>query len=326
MKSLIAILLIFLCVPVHAAVVIQDDFEYAVGRDDADKSAFTSTGPWTAVKSRPAQEGAYGFTYTTTSIPGFAGSFPGTSSSRVLASEHRAGTYEWGQSDTYLSFYRTGAGNQPIPATFYVQMWIYFQYYSPELSVYNKFKFIYPCGDDVATGTCSVQHHDWLSVGKKDYSGETFELRDVENGHTYVYLSTEGTAQMQGVGEITGNLGPNISEETAIFHPNTWYLLRMYYDFSTNNPTFKMWRRTQAETEFTLVADYVDGTTSGLTWTPYTNNGYYRINFLEMNDTDDCWFYVDDFIIATTEGDLPTYSTTPARKLNNVTGVRVTLH
>lgn len=127
----------------HAAVIIQDDFEYAVGRDDADKTAFLTTGPWTVIKSRPTDEGAYGFTYTTTSIPGFSGSFPGTNSTRVLVSEHLPGTYSWGQSDTYLSFYTTG-GSPVIPATFYIQFWVYFQYYGDELSEFRRGKFLYP--------------------------------------------------------------------------------------------------------------------------------------------------------------------------------------
>lgn len=299
--------LVLVAVSAHAEIIVQDDFEYEVDRDTADKSAFTTTGPWTAYKSRPSAAGAYGFTYTTTSISGFAGSFPGTSSSRVLVSEHLPGTYSTGQSDTYLSFYETG-GSPVIPSTFYVQLWIYFQYYGDQLSRYENVKFIYPCGDDVATGTCPVQHHDWLMQMREDYSGEPYELRDGSAGQTHIYVKTEGTAAMEGVGETTGNLGPNQSTGTAKFDPNTWYLIRIYYDFSTNNPTYRMWRRTAAEESLTLVAEYVDGVTSGLTWTPYTNSGYYRINLLEMNDNVDCWFYVDDFILATTVEDLPSYS------------------
>lgn len=306
----IFLLLLFLAVPASAEIILQDNFEYAVDRDTADKSAFTSTGPWTAWKSRPLHPGAYGFTYTTTSISGFAGSFPGTNSTRVLASEHLPGTYEWGQSDTYLSFYATGEGNQPIPATFYIQMWVYFQYYGDQLSSFQNGKFFYPCGDDVQTGTCATQHHDWLTQFRKNYSGEPFELRTEEVGHTYIYMMTQGTAQMEGVGETTGNLGPNQSEATAILHPNTWYLLRFYYDFSTVNPVHRMWRRTANETSFTLISEYIDGTTEGLTWTPYTTSGYYRLNFLEMNDEVDCWFYIDDFIMATSVDDLPTYTGT----------------
>lgn len=330
MKILFLIILLiisptFLC----ADVIISDNFEYAVGRDDDDKSAFTTSGPWTGWKSRPLHPGAYGFTYTTTSIPGFSGAFPGTNSSRVLASEHLPGTYEWGQSDTYLSFFDTGEGNQPIPATFYLQFWVYFQYYGDQLSSFQNGKFLYPCGDDVQTGTCGVQHHDWMTQFRKNYSGETFELTTEEAGHVYIYMKTEGTASMVGEGETTGNLGPNQSQATAIFHPNTWYLLKFYYDFSTNDPIYRMWRKTVTDESFTLIAEYVDGTTQGLTWTPYTNSGYYRLNFLEMNDQVDCWFYVDDFIIATSENDLPTYSSGGGSSNQSITGATfsgATLH
>lgn len=331
MKNAI-IIIVLLLLPLRAAgeVIIRDNFEYAVDRDTSDKSAFVSTGGWTGWKSRPRDTGAAGFTYTTTSIPGFVGAFPGTSSTRVLCSEHLPDTYGVEQSDTYLHFWGAGSGNQKIPPTFYVQFWIYFQYYGDQLSRFTAGKFIYPCGDDVSGGTCTTAHVDWLVIFREAFAGAPLESSvPAEAGHVYLWTDTQGMADYAYPGVEDANhwkLGPNqVNAATAQFQPNTWYLVRMYYDFSTNNPTHKMWRRTAAESEFTLLTDYVDGTTQYLTWTPYTTSGYFGINLMEMN-YDDAWFYMDDFVIATTEADLPTYGSTPTRKLNNVTGVRVTLH
>jgi len=334
MKKIICVFIILLMATiVNAAVVIQDDFEYVVNRDDSDKDNFVNVGPWSAWKSRPRDSGAYGYTYTTTSIPGFTGSFPGTNSTRVLKSEHLPMSLgsDTEQSDTTLRFWQDGV--RLIPNVFYVQMWIYFQYYGDELSNWANGKFIYPCGDNSMGTTCSGSSTDWLSLFRQDFAGCPYEGITAPAGGLYIYDHTMGAAQAPygctgDPGSNATKLGPNVlPANQSHFSPNTWYLLRLYHDFSTNNPTYKMWRRTVNETEFTLILNYQDGVTPEMTWTPYSTQGHYGFNFLEMNQGGDCWFYVDDFIIATTEADLPTYGgSTPARKLNNVTGVRVTLH
>lgn len=304
----------------QADVIIQDNFEYAVGRDDEDKSAFTTTGPWSAVKSRPTDAGAAGFTYTTTSISGYSGSFPGTNSSRVLASEHRAGTYSVGQSDTYLSFY--GTGTPPIPREHWIQFWVYLQYYGDELSVYSNMKFLYPCADDVGTGTCGTGHHDWLTQARQNFAGLPYtDSVSSEDGHFYMYMWTQTGASWEYGGDSSNysKLGTkNVSAAVSQFQPNTWYLVKIYHNTASATPTYKMWRRAQGESEFTLMAEYVHGQSyseAAFTWTPYATTGYYRLNLMEMNDTTDAWVYMDDFIIATTEGDLPTYASTSKKTL-----------
>lgn len=340
MIKIIIIFLLLITCNSWATVIIQDDFEYEVGRATSDKSAFTSTGPWTAVKSLPAQSGACGYTYTTTSIPGYVGSFPGTSSSRVLVSEHLPYTNQctvggtnthcptstppsawsgsggnWTQSDTYLTFY---GATQVIPATFYVQFWLYLQNYGTygvegaQVSRFTRGKFIYPCADNVGAGTCSTGHLDWLTVFSDTYAGQPKGNIDAGSGNTYIYIDTTGNAIYNGENELGVN---QVSDANAKFAANTWYLVRIYHDFSTVNPTYRMWRRTAAESEFTLITEFIDGTTEGLTWTPYSTTGDYRINLLEMNDCHDAFWYMDDFILATDIGDLPSYTSTASTSI-----------
>jgi len=68
--------------------ILFDDFEYSVSRSlGTDCSNFFDIGGWDYVKAENCIQHASGkgYLYTTNSIPGYSGQFPGTSSSNVLA-------------------------------------------------------------------------------------------------------------------------------------------------------------------------------------------------------------------------------------------------
>ena len=62
--------------------------------------------------------------------------------------------------------------------------------------------------------------------------------------------------------------------------------------------------------EFTKVADWIGGVTANFTW-PITSSGHKAMRWPTTVNTYDGWMYYDDFVIATTEADLPTYGGGP---------------
>lgn len=330
-------MLIFLSTPpslADADIIIRDNFEYQVDRDgDPSANELIDTGGWSSVKAINDDLGsnACGYLYTVTSIDGFSGSFPGTNSSRVLCSEHLPETLDcdvgagscdggrWRQSDTRFGY---GAHTRVIPSNVWIQFWMYPQYYGDQLSRFYSGKFLYSCGDDTYFSTCTTAHLDWMGVFK-EYQSYATECDTTANaGYFYYATQTQGNAEYDGsggpCGETLTELGYTEDLSDGRFSPNVWWLVKINYDISTSNPTAKMWRKQQGETDWELVAEWIDGTTENLTWTPYTTSGYYWVSVLEMNDCYDMWMYFDDFVIAEDESDLPTYGETPIPSIQGI--------
>ena len=298
----------------RARVVFQDRFEYTVGRTDPNaRNIFIQNG-WTHVKTQQSGGGA-GFFHTVTSIPGFTGAFPGTNSSRVLAIEALPSVYG-GQTDFYLQMGDGGSAafDDHIPGDVWFQFWIYSQNYGNQVSTYGtRNKFLYVCN-----GPYGCQSHLWmLSQGSgTNAPHHQFPHGNPSVGHFYTYLSAA-----QGVSQISYGGGSDVghSNLSEWIRPNRWTLVKMHFNTtSTSGNSWEAWVRPYGA-QWTKVAEWIGGRTPGFTWNiPSSEVGGHRV--LRMPTTVggptsqwyDYWMFMDDFVMATTEGDLPTYGDAPS--------------
>jgi hypothetical protein len=309
---LVAAITLLLCESnIRARVIFMDRFEYAVGRDDQDKTPFLSAG-WSGVKSEP--ERGNGYLYTVTSIPGFSGSFPGTNSSRVLVIEARAATMN-GQPDFYLQLGNENVA-ETIPGNVWFQFWIYPQDYGSQRSLRSsRNKFLYVTNDNYPSHS-----HKWMIEEKCGTGAPNFDTPDgCPSARPWLTLrQTDGVSTINYAGPgsddpnaRTDELGMQNTQESLV--TNRWTLVKMHFDTSTTAGRWQVWLKPQGG-NWVQTANWQHGV-NGLTWTiPSSQVGGHRM--LRMPTTAggtvapwyDYWYYMDDFVMATTEADLPVYS------------------
>jgi len=110
-----------------------------------------------------------------------------------------------------------------------------------------------------------------------------------------------------------GTIGSSNSSEWM--KPNRWTLVKMHFNTTaTSGNSWEVWLRPYGGC-WTKVSEWIGGRTPGFTWNiPSASVGGHRV--LRMPTTvgtpdgqsNNYWMYMDDFVIATTEQDLPTYS------------------
>ena len=127
-------------------------------------------------------------------------------------------------------------------------------------------------------------------------------------------------AEASGASTIQNSLNPNNpnivgpSNLTEGMKPNRWTLVKMHFNTtSTTGNSWEVWLRPYGG-QWTKVSEWIGGRTPGFTWDiPSASVGGHRV--LRMPTTVggtgdqqyDFWMYVDDFVIATDERDLPVY-------------------
>ncbi len=307
-------LMLFLTTPSTAQLIHFDDFEYFVDRNsDSGCSNFVSKG-WEFVKCincPPFNRGA-GYIYTTDSIPGYQGAFPGINSNRVLVLESKAGTMQT-QTDFYL---RYGDGNTPnaIPGNVWFQFWIYINHYGNQLSE-PVGKFLYPCDGPYP---CQTGKWYWL-LNKGSYNPYNY-ITNVP-GEVFGYIRDEQTCCHTACYSLAPSydcfkLG---SQDTSVrLSPNKWILVKLHFDTQSPQGTYEMWLRPLGASNWTKVAEWIGGVTPHFTW-PISpqNQGGHRVlsmpttwgSFTNPSTNSDSWVYMDDFAMAGSEEDLPKYTT-----------------
>ncbi|MEK7704948.1 MAG: hypothetical protein AAB426_08315 [Myxococcota bacterium] len=295
-----------------------DDFEYAVGRDDANAPTLFAAHGWNGAKTEQAgQDGANGWLYTATSIPGYGGSLPGTSSTSVLVMEARPGS-EGFQTDFYLEYGdgENAAYDNAVPGNVWFQFWIYVNHYGTELSQFDEGKFIYACNTAypchshkwmLSLGADSTEPY-WESLGAPT-DGTVF----FNNGVNTIY---DNVCTVTNTGADAGNewkLGQTDTSE--LITANRWTLVKVHLDTSTTSGTYEAWMRPMGGA-WTKVVEWIDGVTPGFTWAvnPAQVGGHRTFRMPSTigraSDTApkyDAWFYMDDFAMATSEAALPVY-------------------
>ena len=127
---------------------------------------------------------------------------------------------------------------------------------------------------------------------------------------TYEISSSSGTSTMSLTGSPYADGYAQRSWADWV-RPNRWTLVKMHFDTSTSNGSWEMWKRPYGGS-WVKTAEWISGTTPGFTWNIPSPGGH---RFLRMPTTVgtvsgpwyDAWMYMDDFIIATAEEDLPVY-------------------
>lgn len=294
-----------------------DKFEYTVGREN-DPNAYntiTTQGGWHHVKAENTEGSGKGYLYTVTDIPGYRGTFPGVNSSSVLAMEARPVTLGF-ETDFYLQFGSGRVDNQ-LPADVWIQFWMYPAHFGEQRSQFeNRFKFIYPCNGGYG---CQENNIKWLNtIGHT--TGNPFWANRNARDTTELYITTLDPFPNDTTSDFQYSGGPAYDAhkigQTDILENithNRWTLVRMHYDTSSSaaGGTFEAWLKPLGG-DWVKVANWVNGSPvegQNFTWTiPPGQEGGHRLFRMPTTVNDhDFWIYMDDFSIATSEANLPTY-------------------
>lgn len=328
MKTILIILCLFLIFPSlsHAEVKLYDTFETAVSRTyggagtGADLFSQAYGGQWPGGKwvNNSVQSGAaYAYTVDRDAFATATGNsavFPGTHpNGRVACFEFLPDTFGY-QTDAYFTVAQGVAGT--VPSNSWFQFWIYPNHYGSQLGYYSTFKFLYPC-HNTEVGTCLDTDLDWLVVGA-DWTNWPYEVVDPDHlEDEYQSYSPNMTFNITpSNGSANHQMGETLTSPYPGCMANTWTLVKINLNMSNAaSGIFRMWKREYGEAEFTLISEYVGGSTpGGFTWTPEFSGG---MSWMKLWTTCgdpgktlyDMWTYMDDFYWATSEGDLPIYGT-----------------
>ena len=299
-----------------------DNFEYAVSRENDPTNhtdaynAITNIGGWHHVKAENTQGSGKGYLSTVTEIPGYQGTFPGRNSSSVLLMEARPITLGF-ETDFYLQ-YGSGSVDDEVPADVWFQFWMYPAHFDEQLSQFeNRFKFIYPCNGGYG---CTSNNIKWLNT-LGHTTGNPFWANRTIRDTTELYVTTldpfpnDTSSDFQYAGGPTYDAHKtghtNISEN--ITH-NRWTLVQLHYDTSSSaaGGTFEAWLKPLGGS-WVKVAEWINGqTVEGelFTWNiPSGQEGGHRLFRMPTTVNDyDFWIYMDDFAIASSRADLPSYN------------------
>ena len=309
---------LFMCTASAIAEVrIRDNFEYVVTRDQIGKAAaFAANGGWDYAKSNPEAARACGYIYTTNAIPGYSGAFPGTNSSRVLAMEFLprsmnclVGT-SWYQTDAYLQKGGESAAQNTIPPNTWYQFWIYINNSGTQQTRWDGqgTKWLYPCINGAPT--CTGSNISFLYLLKQNsYNPYSSTATGAD-----AYIELEGFGASYAPGGPSPEdrkLGHNVAPGTGKLVANTWILVKVHIDLSGSQGVYQEWHKTVGGS-FVQTANWVGGVTSGFVWplsglNPSRSVGQKSLKLGTTWNNYDGWIYLDDFVMATSEADLPVY-------------------
>ena len=299
----------------------MDRFEYAVGRSDPNAANLFVQNGWSGAKTQQTTNGAHGWVYTATSIPGYSGAFPGTNSSRVLVLEAgprafppvMVGDVAVYQTDFYLQYGHGGSSayDNTIPGDVWFQFWMYpLHGVDGATSTFDgRMKFFYACNTDYPCHT-----HKWMVMSTPGAdTGDPNNITPFGNpsqGQFFWLLQ-----RASGVSEIINTNGDPYtqsaigSKPTEWMRPNRWTLVRMHFDTThTTGNSWEVWLRPYGGS-WRKVAEWLGGRTPGFTWNiPSQYVGGHRVLRMPTTVGYDYRLYMDDFVMSTTAEDLPAYA------------------
>ena len=317
--------LVLLATSASAELLLFDDFEYVVSRDNSPLpgergSAFVTQGPWTYAKAVNLTGSATGRLYTADSVPGYNGPMPGTNpTGRVLKMETPNAD---GGSDFYLGHH--GSSSEAVPGNVWFQWWMYINHhptgpYGPELSgLQNRHKFIYPTAD-----TFPSNSNKWLiSLSSNPYSSLNVVApfdNPTATGEAFVIMrdAMVGEVNYAPGGDNASKLGPNRqSLDNSYIAPNQWHLIKIHLDTTdSNSGKFEAWIRPVGG-EWRKLSEWIGGVTPNFTWSGFPAGGHrgFRmpttIGWSEASGG--AYYYLDDFAMASSEESLPAYGNRPS--------------
>jgi hypothetical protein len=321
MKKLLSIFLIlFWAGTVNAAIIFQDGFEHAgASQQDFLNAGWGNFKEWAGHITTVTQSAFQTSTGNSLALPGTIGG-----NNRVCKFSLHAGQDQT-QTDTYLSV-QDGTANY-IPKNIWIQFWVYFNRYGSEMSKWmNHHKMLYPGHSDNYTSSS----HPWLitygtmagldgDLNGYEPFGDPVQSQYYGYANVYDWSETGGTqnADLITVYSTYGNW--NKVSPSGLFRnirPNCWTLIKLHIDYTTaNQGIFGLWLKEYHTSPrwngfYELILnnavryDLVDGVDT-------TAMHHILLYFQTPGTADpiynDAYVYVDDFILATTEADLPTY-------------------
>ncbi|OQW32182.1 MAG: hypothetical protein A4E20_03420 [Nitrospira sp. SG-bin2] len=294
-----------------ARVIKSDDFErYPSGNVDC---AALLAGGWDGCKEAPVvryPENSSDISIVT-SIPGYSGAMCSGSKAMRMYADARIK-----QTDVHVG---TGIGdeeqyNNYIPAVAWFQVCVYINYSSSELSTTlgRTMKFFYPCAD-----IYPCRDNYWLlEMGTNSYNPFQASHGDPSSGNLYISSQARTTGDpywASGPQENRHKIGQTSLAEWI--KPNRWNVLRCRTDFS-NITAAKLdcWIGAKG-TALINVMSWHGGTPvegSDFTWTIPVAKGSRTFSIPTTvpspnRSGPELFMYLDDFMIATSEEDLPRY-------------------
>mgnify|MGYP000036673414 CR=1 FL=1 len=308
-----------------------DTFEYEVKRDVVEeRPAFLTQGKWSGVKAINTGRNAAGYLYTVDRIPGYEGKFPGRDSKRVLAIEGRPGTFKT-QTDFYLQLGDARGTADQIPGNVWFQFWIYLNYYADpqdkedQLSGVTDGKWLYPSPDGfypTYPRRLFTIHHSSHVWPKGEEKPRHYEAQSYQE----ILLQTEGLnpgrppvplANIKKAPQWDRWKMKQTNIDTRIV-ANRWTLVRLHLDTSSTSGRYEAWLQPLGG-QMVKVAEYIDGVTPDCEWKIPLEHvvGHKTVRMPttlgsftpeRAKNSKDCWIYLDDFAIATSEDALPKYT------------------
>jgi len=294
-----------------ATVIKSDDFEgYTMG--DVGCEAIL-TGGWDGCKELPAARypNRLSDISIVTSIPGHNGGMCSGSKAMRMYADARAE-----QTDVNI---RTGSGDSEkydnyIPPVAWFQVCVYINYSGAELSTTTgrTMKFFYPCA---SIYPCHDNY--WLlEMGTNSYNPFWASHGEPSDGNLYIASQAKSTGDpywASGPQENRHKLGQTSLAEWI--KPNRWNVLRCKTDFSsTAAAQLDCWIGAKGSA-LTNVMSWHGGTPvegRDFTWTIPAAKGSRTFSIpttvpAPNRSGPEIFMYLDDFIIATSEDDLPSY-------------------
>lgn len=280
--------------PTANTIVFVDAFEYQVDRSHNNAEiAFRAHG-WADVKANNSyyRRGS-GFLFT---------QLDSTLGSRVLVMESRPSMskippgWRYAQTDYYLKY---GQGDGPlttVPACVWIQFWTYA---TPESRFSWRDKTLYPCRGPYP---CKPGQLGWLFM----WGSGGFETFAAPPGGRFLALQGE-RADFRGDHEYPTNaqkLFQNV-ERTPLL-AGRWYQVRLHIDVSGEQGIYEAWIR-ERDKPWEKVAEWIGGVTKNFFWPiPVEERVGFRVLAIPttVNGPEDSTTLMDDFVIATSEGQL----------------------
>ncbi len=303
-----------------------DDFEYRADRDDANVPTIFQAHGWFDVKTEQSEpdRNPLGYIYTTDTVTGYTGFLPGAYSNRVLAMEalptslgHYVGTETfWGdmQTDFYLQLGENTDGT--IPANVWFQFWLYTTG-GITGGITHTSKFFYPCNGPYG---CDTEAWKVLmgTVSQNPHMENFPDVGGVPAADAFIHV--DGNSALWNPGNyIPSRMGHTDTSE--YIRGGQWTLVRIHIDTSGDtNPEgiFEAWMKPLGGSEV-KVAEHIGGVSPGFTW-PLNEHLGRGHRTLRMPSTVggrevvenypasyDVTFFMDDFTMATSVDDLPSY-------------------
>jgi len=293
----------------YAAVIFEDDFEYVANRNVTDVQIPFEAAGWTDAKATNSDYGGSGgYLYTLDNTP---------LNSKVLVMESLPTTVG-GQTSYHLQYGDSTEPEGTIPANVWFQFWTY----ATPGSQFERQKFLYPCHQAY---NCPTETYLWiLYFQESDLTGVGDEVVTAATGGRFFRLQSAYSNYSGGETWNAAKLFQNVSHtEMAV---STWYLVKLHIDTSGAQGTYEVWIRARGTPTWTKLAEWIGGTTPNFDWPIPANqrNGNRVLAIPTTVDTYDSTTYMDDFVMATTEEDLPTYGdATGDRNFSPVLNLRV---